>query len=308
MTDTIRIGLLHYPAAQQAALLGLADLFAIAGQQAATTLPRLEVLHLCDLNAPRPEPLPDVIILPPSLAAPISTTAAEPLVPGLLAAHERGAVLASVCAGAFLLAETGLLNGRRATTHWAYTSDFAARFPKVELDADRLIVDEGKLITAGGMMAWTDLGLVLVDRLLGTQVMLATAQILLIDPPGREQRFYSNFAPRLNHGDAAILKVQHWLQDTDGHNARLPDLAARAGLEERTFLRRFQKATGMTSTEYAQRLRIDRARQILQSTTQPIDSIAWAVGYRDPAAFRKLFQRITGLTPGAYRRRFRAMG
>jgi transcriptional regulator GlxA family with amidase domain len=136
--------------------------------------------------------------------------------------------------------------------------------------------------------------------------MLETSQVLLLDPPGREQRIYSTFAPRLNHGDAAILKVQHWMQAAGGKEAALPVLAACAGLEERTFLRRFQKATGLTSTDYAQRLRVNRARELLQFGQQPVDAIAWEVGYRDPAAFRKVFHRVVGLTPGEYRQRFHA--
>ena len=155
-------------------------------------------------------------------------------------------------------------------------------------------------------MSWTDLGLKLVDRFLGPSVMLETAQILLLDPPGREQRFYSSFAPRLNHGDAATLRVQHWMQANRGKEAALSVLASHAGLEQRTFLRRFQKATGLTSTDYAQRLRVNRARELLQFSQQPVDAIAWEVGYRDPAAFRKVFHRVVGLTPGEFRQRFHA--
>lgn len=136
--------------------------------------------------------------------------------------------------------------------------------------------------------------------------MIETARILLVDPPGREQRYYSPFSPRLTHGDTAVLKVQHWLQATDARDIVLATLAEQAGLEERTFLRRFQKATGITTREYCQRLRVGKAREMLQFSRLPIDSIAWEVGYSDPAAFRKIFARIVGLTPGEYRRRFSA--
>ena len=134
--------------------------------------------------------------------------------------------------------------------------------------------------------------------------MAETARMLLVDPPGREQRYYSGFVPRLNHGDAAILKAQHLLQANEGKKARLSALAAAAGLEERTFLRRFQKATGLTATDYAQRLRVARAQELLQFGQQPIERIAWQVGYSDPGAFRKVFLRIVGLPPGEYRQRF----
>ncbi len=154
------------------------------------------------------------------------------------------------------------------------------------------------------VMAWTDLGLKLVDRFLGPTIMLDTARYLLMDPPGREQRYYSAFSPNLTHGDAAVLKVQHWLQATGAKDMTLATLAARAGLEQRTFLRRFRKATGLTAVDYCQRLRVGKAREMLQFATLPIEAIAWEVGYGDPGAFRKVFIRVTGLTPGDYRRRF----
>lgn len=312
MTDIVDIGLVRYPGAQLSAVLGLADLFAIAADVAAKRLRGLPQLRItewsCDpfLMPVIPSVGRDILIMPPALGAPIASEVAQPIAQGLREAHAEGSVLASVCAGTFLLAETGLLDGRRATTHWAYTDVFFGRFPRVTLDPDQLIIDEGDILTAGGLMSWTDLGLKLVDRVLGPSVMLEAAQILLLDPPGREQRFYSAFAPRLNHGDAAILRVQHWMQANAGRDAALSTLAAHAGLEERTFLRRFHKATGLTSTDYAQRLRVSHARELLQFGQKSIDVIAWEVGYRDPAAFRKVFQRIVGLTPGEYRQRFHA--
>lgn len=197
-----------------------------------------------------------------------------------------------------------MLAGRNVTTHWLYANDFRARFPEARLDTDRLVIDEGDIVTAGGAMAWTDLGLRLVDRYLGASVMLDTARLLLIDPPGREQCYYSAFAPNLKHGDSAILKVQHWLHATDNREIILTELAELAGLEERTLLRRFKKATGMTTGEYLQRMRVGRAKELLQTTKLPFDRIAWDVGYGDASAFRKVFQKIVGLPPSEYRQRF----
>lgn len=213
-------------------------------------------------------------------------------------------MICTVCGGAFLLGETGLLEGRSVTTHWAHADIFRERFPGARLDTDRLLIDDGDLISAGGLMAWIDLGLKLVDRFLGPIIMAETARYLLVDPPGREQRYYSAFSPVLNHGDAAVLKVQHWLQATGAKEMSLATLASKAGLEERTFLRRFRKATGRTAVDYCQRLRAGKAREMLQFTTLPVEAIAWNVGYSDAGAFRKVFIRITGLTPGEYRQRF----
>lgn len=313
------IALLLYPGAQLGAVHGLTDLFSVANLMMARRLadaaPRLRVSHwrgrpdltgaerIFDSDPGAPGE-PDFVIMPPAVIAPITSEEAAPLADWLRARHARGATLASVCAGAFLLGETGLLEGRAATTHWFYANDFAERFPRVRMDTDKLVIDDGDLITAGGLMAWTDLGLKLVDRLLGPTAMLETARFLLVDPPGREQRHYSVFSPRLRHGDAAVLKVQHWLQATGARDATLDAMADKAGLEPRTFLRRFQKATGLKPTAYCQHLRVGKARELLETTTMSVDQIAWDVGYADPGAFRRVFLKVTGLGPRAYRQRF----
>ncbi len=314
-----KIGILLYPGVQMSAVLGLTDLFGIADGIAGQTsgVPRLCLRHLSadggipheifsSDHAAEGAGTYDVLILPPSLSAPIGPEAAAPLANWLRARHAEGTVLASVCAGAFLLGETGLLAGRAVTTHWTHAQALQDRFPASEVDADRLIIDGGDILSAGGLMSWTDLGLKLVDRFLGPVTMAATARMMLVDPPGREQRYYSGFVPRLTHGDAAILKAQHVLQASEGRDAGLGLLADAAGLEERTFLRRFQKATGLTATDYAQRLRVAKAQELLQFGQQPVERVAWQVGYSDPGAFRKVFLRIVGLTPGAYRQRFQA--
>lgn len=317
----VEIGILLYPGAQLAAVLGLTDLLALAGRIANDRAePAPLALHVTHWHIAAPgqppsaghashpgavDPL-DVLILPPSLEAPISAEAAAPYLDWLRSLHDGGTTLASVCAGAYLLCETGRVAGRTITTNWAFTDSFATRFPEVLLDTDQLVIDAGDVLTAGGAMAWIDLGLRLVERYLGTAVMLDTARTLLVDPLGRQQRYYSSFAPRISHGDAAVLAVQNWLHDTHARETASPDLARRAGMEERTFLRRFQKATGMTATEYCQRVRVARARELLQSTRLPLERIAWDVGYSDRGSFHKVFSRIVGLTPGEYRRRFNA--
>lgn len=317
--QTVEIGLVLYPGAQQAAVLGLTDLFCVASRMAASHLQQLEPpLRITHWQQSAVDSTPQrtfdsastatsvlaALILPPTLDDPVEANSIPSLIAWLRDMHTDGVALGSVCAGAFPLAATGLMAGRRMTTHWTYAELLQERFPDVNVDADQLIIDDGDVMTAGGLMSWTDLGLRLVDRLLGSTVMIETARMLLVDPPGREQRYYSVFSPRLTHGDTAVLKVQHWLQATQAKEVALPILAAQAGLEERTLLRRFQKATGMTTTEYCQRLRVGRARELLQFGNAPIERVAWEVGYSDPGAFRKVFRRIVGLSPGAYRRRF----
>ncbi|MDP1831784.1 MAG: GlxA family transcriptional regulator [Geothrix sp.] len=309
LTAPLTVAILAYPGAQAAAVHGLFDLLSTANRLAAgmgETSRSLDVLVL-STEADR-SPLSEVrlsaLILPPSLGPDQPTLQEARLKAWITTRHAEGTLVCSVCAGAFLLADTGLLDGRPATTHWGLKEAFAARFPSVLLDTDRLVIDDGDILTAGGLMAWVDLGLKLIHRFLGTATLLATARHFLVDPGGREQRFYTTFAPSLAHGDKAILRVQHWLQKQGGSTVTVPEMADRAHLSERTFLRRFQKATGLTPTDYLQHLRVGKARDLLEQSDRNLDDIAWEVGYRDTGAFRKVFVRIMGLTPGEYRRRF----
>ncbi len=319
MAASAEIGLVIYPGVQMASVLGMTDLFnaatALAGRKGGVG-PKLRVSHW-QLEEGRPvrteasvvsgdAPRPCVLVLPPALGDPIRREDAAPFAAWLRECHANGIQLASICAGAFLLGETGLLAGRTITTNWVIAETFELRFPQVRVDTDRLLSDDGDIVTAGGVMAWVDLGLKLIDRFLGPTVMLEIARQFVIDPPGREQRYYSTFSPRLLHGDTAILKVQHWLRATEAKEVGVEALAAQAGLEERTFLRRFRKATGLTTTDYCQRLRVARAQELLQFGARSVDLVAIDVGYNDPGAFRKVFARIVGLTPGEYRKRFRS--
>ncbi|TCT06767.1 GlxA family transcriptional regulator [Aquabacter spiritensis] len=319
MKIVAEIGLLIYPGAQLAAVYGLTDLFRIAGEWAAPGAggahAAVRVSHwqggtddaevgcVWDSHPGPPHSL-TYAIAPPSIIMPEKMPPMQVPAEWLARRHLEGATICSVCAGAFVLAESGLLNGRRATTHWAFAQALAARFPAIDVAVERMVIDDGDIMTAGGILAWTDLGLTLVEKLMGPSTMLATARFLLIEPPGREQRAFAAFVPRFDHGDAAVLRAQHHLHATRAQAYDLTDLAAIAGLAPRTLLRRFSKATGLRPTEYAQEVRIAKAREQLEATSEPVEQIAWQVGYADPAAFRKVFQRITGMGPSAYRQRF----
>lgn len=321
MNAHVNIGIFDYPNAQKSSIYGIADLFVFCenviknnAKYAGNTFEVNRWIWDSQQNQPvcvtdpaqTDKHTPSVMIIPPSLHEPMSAEDAARYTPWLLTLHNEGCLLASACAGAFLLAETGLLDNRKATTHWNYCAAFTRRFPHVLLDTDKLFIDEGSVITSGGALSWTDLGLRLIDRFLGAEVMLDTARMLVIDPPGREQSMYAMFIPNTKHGDAPILRVQQWLADHFNHPLSQNALAERAMLEPRTFLRRFKKATGHTPTEYYQRLRISHGRHLLETTRLPIETIAWKVGYGDHTAFRKLFVRYVGLSPGDYRQKFHA--
>jgi transcriptional regulator GlxA family with amidase domain len=312
------LGVLIYPGAQMAAVHGLTDLFAVANRIAAehqaAQLPVLRVSHW-QVEGDQPptrtyashagdDSALLAVLIPPSIGGFSAAQAPASLMQWLRDQHARGATLGGVCVGSLMLAESGLLDGRSATTHWTSAKAFAERYPKIKLKANTPIVDDGDLITTAGLMAWSELGLRLVNRLLGPSIATSTARFLVIEHSDSASECGSNFAPILGHGDAAILKVQHWLQSTGATDVSLTAMAERAGLEERTFLRRFRAASGLKPTEYCQHLRVGKAREMLEFSNGTIDHIAWTVGYQDPGAFRAIFKKITGLAPSDYRARF----
>lgn len=314
-----RIGIILYEGAKAAAVHGLTDLFDTASRFSAECggeNPAEILISHWDVHPEtgKPEPAfeshpgqsckPDCLIFPPTLEINSRTEGTNELLEWARTQHSSGVLLCSVCGGTFLLARTGLLNGRPATTHWSYSGSLATSFPEIRVNTNELIIDLGDVVTAGGMMAWIDLGLRLVDRYLGPVVMMKTAQFFLADPAGRQQRFYANFAPPLHHGDAAILRVQLWLQTMPVESVNIDIMAKKAKLGQRTFLRRFQKTTGLTPTEYMQYLKVQKARELLEFTTLSMKEISWKVGYEDNGAFRKIFRKLIGLSPADYRGRF----
>lgn len=327
--ETIEIAILCYPGAQLAAIHGLTDLFLIAeklrSKQTQNVGRPLRVSHweidqasdtiTCtfDTHNEQAHHLHS-IILPPSLEEQADQQPDQneqknkTSIDWLTHHHSQGASLCSVCAGAFFLAESGLLDNRTITTHWSFSESFSKRFPQVNLNLEKLIIDDGDILTAGGLMAWTDLGLNLLERYLGPAITLQTARFLLIDPAGREQQYYRHFTPRFDHQDPAILQAQHYLQKHIAQPISVEDLALKVHIEKRTFLRRFQKATGFKPTAYIQQMRVEQAREKLELTALSIEKIAWEVGYTDTGAFRKVFQKIVGLTPSDYRQRFGLAG
>lgn len=318
MRCVAEIGLLIYPDCQLSSVYGMTDLFGIATQWTSEAKRSfIRVTHWSrDADAPEGPPVCtwdshpgpdhklDYVILPPSIVMPDRMSDMPAEAAWLNARHGAGTRICSVCAGAFVLAGTGLLDGRRATTHWAFAEQLARRFPKIDVADRHMVLDDGDIITAGGILAWTDLGLTLVERLMGASVMLATARFLLIDPPRSSQRPFAHFLPQFDHGDAPILQAQQHVHAHPAEAHGLAELSAMAGLGDRTFLRRFSAATGLTPTQYVQNVRIAKAREMLELTQQTVDQIAWGIGYEDPAAFRKVFKKLTGIAPNAYRMRF----
>jgi len=310
MTDspersTQRFCVLQYPGAEPSCTVGLTDLFARAQQVAAelgmakTSGLQVEPLTLDDQGA-----APGVIFVPALTGQGTpDPQILEPWLAALRRWHAAGAVLMAVCSGTWLLAMAGLLQGRRATLHWDQAMSLAVHYPQIKVLPHEPAVDEGDVVTSSGTLAWQELGLAVLAHYWGASLAVETHGLLNV--PLRDQPLPpSPFQPRLDHGHAAVLKVQLWLQDNRAMGVTLDDMAACAGLEPRTFLRRFHASTGLKPTEYCQHLRIARACHLLETTQRNVDQIATSVGYQDVGALRKIFLRVTGFALSEYRERY----
>lgn len=225
-------------------------------------------------------------------------------VPWVREMYGCGAEIASICTGAFVLAETGLLDGRRATTHWSACDLFTRRYPAVQLQPEQIIVDEGRIITCGGATTFLNLIMYLVEKYCGREPAVLAAKRFLIDLDKGPQTAYAIFSTQKRHGDEVVLRAQHRIEDLLPNSVSVTHLADELGVSRRSLERRFKNATGNTVLRYTQRLRMEAAKKLLESSTETVTVIAESVGYEDPPSFRKLFVRTTGMTPAAYRRRY----
>jgi transcriptional regulator GlxA family with amidase domain len=222
--------------------------------------------------------------------------------------HERGAILCSACLGIFLLAESGLFDGRDATVHYDAAAIFAATYPAIPIHPERVLMISGpreELVSSGASVAWHDLALHLVARYAGSAAAQDVARAFALQWHHEGFNPYVVFDGKIDHGDAAIGAAQKWLSGHFSVANPVEEMMKRSKLAERTFKRRFLSATGLTPIAYVQRLRIEDAKKRLERSDAPVDDISWRVGYEDPAFFRRLFKRTTGLAPAAYRKRFR---
>ena len=317
MSQTINVAILMIPGTALSAVYGLIDLFQSANRilnelQHAPDLTfsisrwQLDAGQVIAVDADACSP--SLVIVPPVLDGQLYLEPQPAISSRLNSWHQQGAVISSACAGAFLLAQAGLLEGRRATTHWQLEGAFRYAFPDVELDTDALLLVDSDLVTAGGVMSWVDLGLHLIGRYVPPTVVQALGRFLLVDTGVRQQSYYRSFIPVLDHNDRAILHVQHHIHRTYAQPLNVAQMATKAALTERTFIRRFHKATGLRPAEYLQQQRVHKAREKLENTATTVEQVAWQVGYEDVSAFRRMFQKQTGLTPSQYRERFAGGG
>ncbi|MDX1757743.1 MAG: helix-turn-helix domain-containing protein [Marinobacter sp.] len=325
----IKIAVLALPQCHASGIHGVMDFFATANFCAHVPGTEYQALFDCQIVTPDNQPVkgysgavvtptinhedfaPEVIVVgsgveaigsPHRVAHYLDQT--RPVLGWLQAAFGRGALLASVCTGAFVLAEAGLLQGQVATTHWRAARLFRQRYPGLRLEVDQLLVDNGQIVCAGGATAFVDLCLYLVERLSSPAVALACSKLLVLDHRRAEQTPYMSLYGHRAHSDEAVHKAQNWLEQHYAGPVSIDEVAAIASLGDRTFKRRFKEATGENPLAYLQQLRVEAAKHLLESSREQTSQIIWKVGYEDASSFRRLFKRTVGCTMEQYRRRF----
>jgi transcriptional regulator GlxA family with amidase domain len=323
----IRVGIVAIPDAALATLSGLYDVMSclgyLAGQEGVPNDPPFQVEILGETADP--VRLASGIVLPVHDA--VGSRACDVvIVPSLFVRdsgwvqgrypriiawlgerHSAGASICSACSGLFLIAETGLFDGAEATVHWPYARMFSAQYPAVRVRPERPLVvagPRGELISSGASTSWHDLVLYLIGRDAGPVAAQTVSKFFALQRHVDGLAPFIVFDPPRSHGDAIVALAQDWLEAHAAVATPVREMVRQSGLSERGFSRRFQAATGYAPLDYVQRLRVEQAKRRLERTGDPIEEIAWRVGYEDPSAFRRLFQRIAGVSPGQYRRQF----
>ena len=330
-TKKPQIALLAIPEVAASTLYGMFDVFASAGRDWAalvegrqgesaldarvvakcgartmTIANGVQIVPDADIEA-----IPDVVCVPEIAVAPDADVSeshrAE--IDWLRRCHDKGAIVATACSGAILLAETGLLDGEEATTHWAYC-DALAQYPGVKVHPQRALVvsgRDGRLVMAGGGTSWEDLALYLVARLAGVDEAMAIAKLFLIDWHDVGQLPFAMLARSKQVEDAVIARCQVWIASHYDRPSPVAAMIDLSELSERSFNRRFKRATGLAPMEYVHTLRLEEAKQLLESGDEPVEAVAQEVGYEDAAFFGRLFRRKVGVTPAQYHKRFRGL-
>jgi transcriptional regulator GlxA family with amidase domain len=226
------------------------------------------------------------------------------LIPHLKRLHNNGAEIGSMCTGAFLLGASGLLDKKKATTHWALADPFRQMYPQIDVQDERVIIDEGDIYTCGGATSFMNLVLYLTEKYCGKETAAMTSRMLMLDFDKAPQSSYMMFQPQTTHNDEAIKKAQQIIEQSERQNLSVEQLAKSTGLSQRNFIRRFKAATGNTPSQYMQRMTIEKAKRMLETQPATFEQIVYELGYSDVNNMRNVFKKHTGLTPKAYKSKF----
>ncbi len=227
-----------------------------------------------------------------------------PLIQWIREQYETGAEVASICTGAFLLAATGLLDGKVCSTHWAFEGNLKLLFPKINVQTDKLITDENGIYTNGGAYSFLNLIIYLVEKYFDRQTAIFCSKVFQIEMDRHSQSEFIIFKGQKLHGDEVVRQAQLYIEMNPSTKISVADLSAKFAIGRRNFDRRFIKATGNTPLEYVQRVKIEMAKKAFETSQKSINAVMYEVGYNDEKAFREVFRKITGLSPQEYRNKY----
>jgi len=228
-------------------------------------------------------------------------------IPWIVKQYQNGAEIASLCVGAFLLASTGLLNGKKCSTHWGFQSEFREKFPEVEVVEGSIVTEEKRIYSSGGANSYWNLLLHLVEKYTNRETAILASKYFAIDIDRNSQAAFAMFKGQKNHHDAQILKAQKYIEDHVHEKITIDALADQTAIGRRTFERRFKQATSNSVLEYIHRIKIEAAKRSFESSRRNINEVMFDVGYTDTKAFRMMFKKVTGLSPIEYRNKYNKM-
>ncbi|NOH34471.1 GlxA family transcriptional regulator [Vibrio chagasii] len=311
VTKSVKVEIIDYPGSLQSAVFGVKEFLQMANSldsESETVQFQVEIKPYGDLSVSsansNEESKADIILLPPNLDGSYYLERDDRLTDYLVESHQKGSILCSACAGVFILAQTGLLEGRTVTTHWQAQQLFSELHTGIKVDIDKILIDDDDIITAGGLMSWMDLALFILTKYTTPTNTRNLGKYLVLDTGLREQRYYQSFLPNYAHGNDKIVSVQRFIQKNHHLPLTLDQLAEEAFMTRRTFIRQFTKSTTLTPINYIQHVRVQSACELLESSHKPVEQISYLVGYEDVNSFRKVFMKIIGLTPSRFRSRF----
>lgn len=228
----------------------------------------------------------------------------EVLVAWLQKQYKNGAAIASICTGAFMLAASGLLNGKTCSTHWSVAENFKALFPKVHLQTDQLITDDNGIYTNGGAYSFLNLMLYLIEKYYDRPTAIYCSKVFQIEMDRNRQSEFNIFTGQKKHDDSVVLLAQEYIENHIGEKITIEGLSAKFNVSRRNFDRRFIKATGNTPIEYSQRVKIETAKKSFETNRKSVNEVMYEVGYSDVKAFREVFRKVTGMSPLAYKGKY----
>ncbi|MFZ1807474.1 MAG: helix-turn-helix domain-containing protein [Cyclobacteriaceae bacterium] len=250
----------------------------------------------------------DLVVVPALFGdMPKAIKANEKLIPWVVEQYNNGAEVASLCVGAFLLASTGLLNGKKCSTHWGFTNEFREMFPEVEVMDGSIVTEEHRIYSSGGANSYWNLLLHLVEKYTDRQTAILASKYFAIDIDRHSQSAFAMFKGQKEHKDEAVRLAQDYIERKVEERITVDELAETFGVGRRTFERRFKLATNNSILEYIQRIKVESAKRSFESSRKNISEVMYDVGYTDTKAFRTIFKKITGLTPVAYRNKYNKM-